>query len=210
MNDEWWERPVCIVCDYWWLLVIMIAIGLAGYFSRSFWLPMLNLVEPTIESTPVATPTIVGQDEVPRSQYSADQGEYSLTYPSEWPSEPVGDQAQQWFLPNGAIMSVHSEPALPGDSLAEFATEVTSRLPYDILNQDNIELGGQPAIRQEVGFPGEIKLIAIGYLFIADDQKYQIALAGLDTLSADEQEVTIQEFEEVLSSFEYENLEVGQ
>ena len=39
MNDEWWESPVCWLCDYWWALLLAVVLALTGYFARSYWLP---------------------------------------------------------------------------------------------------------------------------------------------------------------------------
>lgn len=39
MEEEWWERPVCWVCDYWWLLLLMLLMALAAFFTRDSWLP---------------------------------------------------------------------------------------------------------------------------------------------------------------------------
>ncbi len=36
MNEPVWEGPVCLICDYWWLLLLVIAVGLAGYFGQSY------------------------------------------------------------------------------------------------------------------------------------------------------------------------------
>lgn len=43
MHEEWWESPVCWLCDYWWALLLALVLFLAAYFSRSFWMPMVGL-----------------------------------------------------------------------------------------------------------------------------------------------------------------------
>ena len=53
MNDEWWERPTCFICDYWWLLLMAIILGLAAFFTRGTWLPVI--ISPTLTPTAVAT-----------------------------------------------------------------------------------------------------------------------------------------------------------
>lgn len=39
MNEEWWESPVCWVCDFWWALLLAAVLLISGYFARSYWLP---------------------------------------------------------------------------------------------------------------------------------------------------------------------------
>lgn len=39
MKNEWWEQPVCLLCNYWWSLALVIAVAAAGYFARDLWLP---------------------------------------------------------------------------------------------------------------------------------------------------------------------------
>ena len=39
MREEWWERPVCFVCKYWWAILLVLLLVLAAYLSRDYWLP---------------------------------------------------------------------------------------------------------------------------------------------------------------------------
>lgn len=39
MQEEWWERPVCYLCDYWWAFLILLVLGLTGWFTRDYWMP---------------------------------------------------------------------------------------------------------------------------------------------------------------------------
>jgi hypothetical protein len=41
MNEEFWERPVCFICDYWWVFLIIIVLAITAYFTRDYWLPPL-------------------------------------------------------------------------------------------------------------------------------------------------------------------------
>ena len=43
MDEEWWERPTCIICDYGWIILLVIILGLALYFTRNIWMPLLGL-----------------------------------------------------------------------------------------------------------------------------------------------------------------------
>jgi hypothetical protein len=55
-----------------------------------------------------------------------------------------------------------------------------------------------------VAYPGQTQLVAVGYLVLHGGQKYQIALSGLDTITAEDQTRVIQQFEQVLSSFNFQ------
>lgn len=49
MNEEWWESPVCWVCDYWWALLLALVLGLSAFFTRDYWLPLLGVTpEPVL------------------------------------------------------------------------------------------------------------------------------------------------------------------
>ncbi len=64
MNEPWYESPVCFFCDFWWTLLLALALALAGYFMRGQWLPLVISQAPmptvaatTIPSSPTATLT---------------------------------------------------------------------------------------------------------------------------------------------------------
>lgn len=44
MNREWWEGPVCVVCDYWWIILIVIVVGLGVYLTRDYWMQWIGLL----------------------------------------------------------------------------------------------------------------------------------------------------------------------
>lgn len=44
MNPEWWEGPSRFVCNWWWLILLVIVLGLVAYFTAPYWLPLLGLV----------------------------------------------------------------------------------------------------------------------------------------------------------------------
>lgn len=214
MHDEWWERPVCFICDFWWAILLAILLGLAVFLTRGTWLPWLGInpaVTPAAISTPASTPAVVstsagtstpGNSAI--TEFIDPQGTFTLTYPLDWPTSDAGNQAQQWVLPEGAVMSVHAEPMQPGDTLDSYAQEVVTRLPYDVIAQVPMQVGGQAAIRQEVTYPGQTQRVAVGYLVLYSGQKYQIALSGLDAITAGDQTRVIQEFEQVLTTFQFQ------
>lgn len=178
--------------------MLVLLLGLAAVFTRAYWLPLFgsNNVEPQA--------TFPTPDAASSTTFVDPQGAYKLSHPSAWNAEIVGDQTQQWVLPEGIAMSIHAEPILPGDTLESYSQEVVSRLPYDVIAQSETQVAGQPAIRQEVAFPGQSQRIAVGYLVFYNGQKYQIALSGLQGLSRSEQEQVIQEFEQVLATFQFQ------
>jgi hypothetical protein len=42
MQNEWWESPVCWLCDYWWALLAAVLLALTAYFTSDLWLPKLG------------------------------------------------------------------------------------------------------------------------------------------------------------------------
>jgi len=184
----WW------LCDYWWILLSTFMFALAAYFTRVYWLPLVGL-----ESTPIANST---PESGPIAEFVDADGKYSFSHPTNWIMEDVGNQSQQWILPNGVTMSVHSEAALSSDTLESYAQEVIARLPYSVLRQSAVTIGGRPSIRQEVAYPGESTRVALGYLIIYNEIKFQIALSGLEEIPASEQEKFIREFEKAMATFQ--------
>jgi hypothetical protein len=47
MNKKWWEAPTCLICDKWWLFLIIIIIVATAFFTRDLWLPLIG-IEPEI------------------------------------------------------------------------------------------------------------------------------------------------------------------
>jgi hypothetical protein len=43
MNEEWWERPTCFICDYGWIILLVIILALALFFTRDLWMPLLGI-----------------------------------------------------------------------------------------------------------------------------------------------------------------------
>jgi hypothetical protein len=41
MNAEWWEGLVRFICGWWWVLLLVLVLSLAAYFTRDLWLPLL-------------------------------------------------------------------------------------------------------------------------------------------------------------------------
>ncbi|MEA5078536.1 MAG: hypothetical protein VB013_08190 [Anaerolineaceae bacterium] len=44
LSKEWWEDPVSFLIQFWWVILLVIVIGLTLYFTREWWMPLLGLV----------------------------------------------------------------------------------------------------------------------------------------------------------------------
>jgi len=69
MREEWWEKPACWLCDYWWVVLLILILGLLLIFTRDIWLeelgfqpdtptPTITQVIPTETLSPTATPEV--------------------------------------------------------------------------------------------------------------------------------------------------------
>lgn len=45
MNENWWERPTCFICDYGWILLLIILLGGLAFLTRDYWLPSARTPE---------------------------------------------------------------------------------------------------------------------------------------------------------------------
>lgn len=43
MNEPVWEGAADFLCRFWWILLIVIVLGLTLYFTRGYWLPLLGI-----------------------------------------------------------------------------------------------------------------------------------------------------------------------
>lgn len=48
MNEDWWERPTCFICDYGWIFLLILLLGGAAFFTRDYWLPGTRAPETTL------------------------------------------------------------------------------------------------------------------------------------------------------------------
>ena len=42
MNETWWEGIVTFLCNYWWVILLIIVLALTAYFTRGYWLPVFQ------------------------------------------------------------------------------------------------------------------------------------------------------------------------
>lgn len=183
---------------------------LAGHLTRAAATRVFTTVLPraTME-TPSVSPrsTVVQETPLPVTEmygYQNKVGGYAFNYPKTW----HGIETQSnviFFLPSGGTVSVHTEPALAGQTLEEFAAEVRQFPPQDVLEIQEVTFGGVRALCQKVAHPGESRLLAFTCLVIHRDQRYSISLAGLDSLTDDQVTRNLNDMEHVLNSFLWEN-----
>lgn len=43
MEDRWYDGSVCFLCNYWWIILLVIVLGVVAYFTAPYWLPLLGL-----------------------------------------------------------------------------------------------------------------------------------------------------------------------
>lgn len=43
MPKKWYEDVMSALCDFWWVLLIFLVLGLVLYFTGIYWLPLLGL-----------------------------------------------------------------------------------------------------------------------------------------------------------------------
>jgi len=41
MNESPFDKTMCWICDYWWVIVLVIVLILVAYFTQDLWLPLL-------------------------------------------------------------------------------------------------------------------------------------------------------------------------
>ncbi len=48
MNKRSWEGFVCFLCDWWWLVLLIIALAVTAVLTRNLWLPLITAASATI------------------------------------------------------------------------------------------------------------------------------------------------------------------
>lgn len=223
MKEEWWESPVCYLCDYWWTLLLGLALVLTAYFTREYWLPILGLHSEATE-VPIATvlpatqvPTAVSQPAtvtptigpttapttIPESLagYTNTASGYAFNYPTEWEGIETGTSDVQFLTPKRTVIYVHTEPRPAGELPAAFATYLQDGLPYEVLDSIETYIAGQPAPCQQVAKSGEQQITALTCYLVAEGQGYALSMVGLDGLSQVDQQSIQDQFMDMVASF---------
>lgn len=128
MNKRWWESGTCFICDRWWLILAILILLIAAYFSRRLWLPPeAVLPAATIElptfpvpdtSTPVPSNTSVPPSPVPNTPTPVPTqilgtGDVQVTL--HWGS--VNDLDLMVTDPDGAVIDYRSKQSPSGGNL---------------------------------------------------------------------------------------------
>lgn len=53
MNQDWWERPVCVVCDYWWAFLVGLVLIISTLLTQRYWRPWLGLSSDVVDAVEV-------------------------------------------------------------------------------------------------------------------------------------------------------------
>jgi hypothetical protein len=77
MQRKKWEGTVCFVCDYWWLLLLIIFLALVTVFTSNIWSPLLGFPDNPSDEEPLPTETAW-------KIFNDPELGYSIQYPSEW------------------------------------------------------------------------------------------------------------------------------
>lgn len=170
MQEEWWERSTCFLCERWWLLLLILALLLVGWFARDHWMPnrgatSTSTLAPAI--TPVSTPipaitpvSTLASSTTPASAvatvtptselygYINSEGGYAFNYPAEWKGEASGTDAY-FQLPNNAKLEIIVRELQAGETFESLADD-TGPLTIPKSNLTRLTIGGESAIRYEV------------------------------------------------------------
>lgn len=77
MQKGKWEDTLCFVCDYWWLILLILFLALAAAFTSKIWLSLLGFTDDPRTEQPVPSAAAW------KSFNDPEMG-YSIQYPSEW------------------------------------------------------------------------------------------------------------------------------
>ena len=129
MNKRWWESGTCFICDRWWLILAILVLLIAAYFTRRLWLPseVVSSAVATVElptllapdtSTPVPSNTPVPPSPVPNTPSSVPTqalgtGDVQITL--HWAS--LNDLDLMVTDPEGAVIDYQSKQSASGGTL---------------------------------------------------------------------------------------------
>lgn len=113
MQEEWWEDPLCWICDYWWLLLAGFALILGLWFARGIWIPLVVDPEPTPTVQPTATqlpPTVTPEPELGTGDLQITLRWNSLNDLDLFVTDPSGKTIfyDQRSVPSGGMLDVDS------------------------------------------------------------------------------------------------------
>lgn len=204
MKQRWWEHPICWLCDYGAVLLLIIALIVASMLTRNLWLPLFdgqnNVAEtplsPTQQSLPAVGATLSGNV---LSGYSNSLSGYAFNFPAQWQGTELGTDIQ-FLTPQGAMAYVHVEPGVANiDSLIS----TTQPFSYDVLQQGETTISSQPSRCIETAAAGGTTLTAISCYFLQNQTGYVISLTELDGLDKNALKELQSQFMDLLASFRF-------
>lgn len=222
MQEEWWEKPTCWLCNYGkWVIFalflgLVIWLGMRGWSSvfspppRSSPVPTLTLHDtpsfftPSVTPTPLITPSPnVSFSETPTPLpeifgYRNDDGKYQFNYPSSWQGIEIGRDAQ-FRTPQGAMVYVHVETGT--DSLEQLIGQ-ENIFPYSIRESANVTISDLPALCQALTAAEREQILAIVCYLVTHGNGYIISIAELDTISDESRKTVISEFMDMVANFQ--------
>jgi len=202
MYKKWWDTPVCWLCDYWWALLLALALLLTGWFTRSYWLPILGVM-PTSTPAPTITPSSATATVTPTSElygYVNDDGGYAFNYPAQWQGQAAGTDAY-FQLPNNVKLEIIVRAVQAGETLESLADD-TGPLTIPKSNLTNLTIGGEPALQYDVlDERGEI--IARAYRVLHAGRVYYLTLfAPLETGTIPFSQ-SLEQFDQLMLDFQF-------
>lgn len=202
MKEEWWEQPVCFVCDYWWALLLALALLLTGWFTRGYWLPLLGVTPaPTpapTTSSPSALATVTPTSEL--YGYINEEGKYAFNYPSNWKGEEIGPDAY-FQLPNNARLEIIVKDLLPGETF-ETLVEDTGPLSIPKSNLSDVSIGGEAAQRYDV-LNEQNEMIARAYQVLHNGRAYYLTLFAPPNPGSDSFAQSLEQLDQLILDFQF-------
>lgn len=215
MKEEWWERPICFLCDRWWMLLLAIVLALAAYFTRGYWLPLAGITLPTptpISATPVPTITpasasfaltpSVTEIATPETFYGYvnRQGGYAFNYPSDWTGTETGTNVR-FELYNGSNAQVTVSNVSPNQALDTSVADF-GPMPAPPTTQSTTTLAGETAIRREILDERNGQVVSLIYSVLHGTRLYNLSLyAPAENALPPDFSQSLSAFERMVQSF---------
>lgn len=219
MEERWWERPVCFICDYWWMILLALLFILSLFFTRTLWLPALGIssrqmtqtissIEPTslIKKTSTNIPATARSNSsvtpifsvpqtravTPLSGYINAIGSYGFNYPSNWQGAETGTDVL--FIVDNIKIDVAVHDPQKGKTLDSIRSG-SDPLPSSTDDFNQTTVAGESALRQNLsGYEGQF----IGYVYHVFSQSRYYTL----TVVANPTEPLPDDFTDILMQFE--------
>ncbi len=215
MKEEWWEQPVCWLCNYWWLFLLLILILLTAFFTRRLWLPEIGISAPdstpsfspptfsapTSMSVPTNTAVAAIETATPAFQlygYVNEEGGYAINYPSDWQGEEVGTDAY-FELPNKARLEIIVRPLQAGETIG-LLMEEQEPLSIPKSNLESLIVSGEPAIRYNI-LNSQGQIVARVYQILHAERVYCLTLSAPPDIDASAFSRALDQFDRILLDF---------